>query len=180
MIAMDSHMLFCFTPAASPVPHFTLDAVHAGGHYAFHLDLIPKVDLAVNLPYMRDVYLPLTAAHDEVKALPGLTPAHLSPMQLGVMSPWMLAHRATEEAMDSIGMASSKYLAHWATLHQDGLAAHAAALGAQPAQRDLAHRHVLFNREVDPVWAQVDRLLGHDGSEELRLLLIGKDEAKAP
>ena len=40
-IQLDSHMLFAFTPPTSAVPHFTLDAVQAGDHYAFHLDLIP-------------------------------------------------------------------------------------------------------------------------------------------
>jgi hypothetical protein len=55
MIQLDSHMVFCFTGPDSLVPHFTVDAVHAGDHHAFHLDLIPRVDLGVNLSYMRQV-----------------------------------------------------------------------------------------------------------------------------
>ncbi len=60
---LDSHMLFAFTPAGSAVPHFTLDSVKAGEHFAFHLDLIPRVDLGANLAYMDEVYGPLSDTH---------------------------------------------------------------------------------------------------------------------
>ena len=173
MIQLDSHMVFCFTAAGSLVPHFTVDAVHAGDHYAFHLDLIPRVDLGVNLNYMREVYEPLTPAYKEASTIPGLSPAHLSPMQLAVMSPWMLAHRASPEAMDQVGLTCRRYLQHWQTLHASNLAGLAPAIGQKPAERDPAHRAILFSREVDPVWAQVERLLGRDASEDLRALLVG-------
>ena len=38
MIGLDSHMVFAFTAPDSAVPHFTLDSVLAGPHFAFHLD----------------------------------------------------------------------------------------------------------------------------------------------
>lgn len=174
MIQLDSHMLFCFTAASSLVPHFTVDAVHAGDHYAFHLDLIPRVDLGVNLDYMREVYQPLTATHKSAQAIPGLSPAHLSPTQLAVMSPWMLAHRADVGAMDAVGQVCSEYLGHWLRLQKTGLSSGAKVHGQTPSERDLVHRGVLFNREVDPVWQQVDRLLGSDSSEELRAMLLGR------
>jgi len=174
MIKLDSHMVFCFTAATSPVPHFTIDAVHAGDHYAFHLDLIPRVDLGVNLDYMREVYQPLTATHKAAQSIPGLSPAHLSPTQLAVMSPWMLAHRADEGAMDAVGQVCSDYLSHWLSLHKAGLSSGANVHGQSPSERDRIHRGVLFNREVDPVWLQVDRLLGREGSEDLRAMLLGQ------
>jgi len=174
MIKLDSHMVFCFTAATSAVPHFTVDAVHAGDHYAFHLDLIPRVDLGVNLDYMREVYQPLTATHKAAQSIPGLSPAHLSPTQLAVMSPWMLAHRADEGAMDAVGQVCSDYLSHWLSLHKAGLSSGANVHGQSPSERDRIHRGVLFNREVDPVWLQVDRLLGREGSEDLRAMLLGQ------
>ena len=51
-IGLDSHMLFAFTPSGGAIPHFTVDSVQAGDHMAFHLDLIPRLDLAIHLAYM--------------------------------------------------------------------------------------------------------------------------------
>jgi hypothetical protein len=174
MIQLDSHMVFCFTGPDSLVPHFTVDAVHAGDHHAFHLDLIPRVDLGVNLSYMRQVYEPLTPVQKAAQAIPGLSAAHLSPTQLAVMSPWMLAHRADAGAMDAVGQVCSDYLGHWLTLHKLGVNVSTGIHGQAPAERDQIHRSVLFDREVDPVWLQVDRLLGREASEELRSLLLGR------
>ena len=69
-IQLDSHMLFAFTPGDSAVPHFTLDSVKAGEHFAFHLDLIPRLDLGANLAYMDEVFGPLTAAHEASSHIP--------------------------------------------------------------------------------------------------------------
>lgn len=172
MIHLDSHMVFCFTGPESSVPHFTVDAVQPGDYFAFHLDMIPRVDLAVNLPYLKTVYQPLTEAFKTAKAIPGLSEAQLSPLQLAVMSPWMLAHRATAGAMDAVGSVVSQYLTHWLELYRQGIPIDPSS-GQDLAGRDRVHRSVLFNREVDPVWAQVERLLGHEQSEELRTLLSG-------
>ena len=169
MIRLDSHMLFCFTDPKSTVPHFTVDAVAAGDHYAFHLDLIPRVDLAVNLEYMHAYYTALSPLYKEARAIEGLSPAELSPLQYAVMSPWMLAHRATPAAMDMVGLTVSRYLEHWLGLFARDYKT--SLSGEQLAGRDLAHRGILFSREVDPVWGQVERLIGPEVCEELRLLL---------
>ena len=42
------------------------------------------------------------------------------------------------------------------------------ATAEQLADRDARHRAALFNPDVDPVWAQVDRLLGPDVSARIR------------
>ena len=72
-IQLDSHMLFAFTPGDSAVPHFTLDSVKAGEHFAFHLDLIPRLDLGSNLAYMDEVFAPLTDAFETGGAIDGLS-----------------------------------------------------------------------------------------------------------
>lgn len=101
-IGLDSHMIFAFTPPDSPLPHFTLDSVLAGPHFAFHLDLIPRVDLGANLAYINELFEPLTPIFNATKTIEGLTPAHLSPRQYALMSPWMLAYRANESAFSQI------------------------------------------------------------------------------
>ena len=112
-IQLDSHMLFAFTPGSSAVPHFTLDSVKAGDHHAFHLDLIPRLDLGSNLQYMNEVFGPLTQAHAAGSAIEGLSKAHLSPRQYAIMSPWMLANRASEDAFAAIEESVQAYQDHW-------------------------------------------------------------------
>lgn len=172
-IGLDSHMLFAFTPAESPVPHFTIDSVGAGEHCAFHLDLIPRVDLGVNLPYMDEVFTPLTDAFKAGRAIEGLSEAQLDPRQLAVMSPWMLAHRADMAAFSSIDPTVEAYLEHWLVLLQRGVSDSAleGIDSAALAQRDQRNKDIIFSPEVDKVWDQIGGLIGPDNSSELRALL---------
>ncbi len=166
-IGLDSHMLFAFTPSDSPVPHFTLDAVQAGDHYAFHLDLIPRVDLGANLAYMDACFTPLTAAFAKGQAAPGLSPAQLSPRQHAVMSPWMLAKRATQEAFLAIDELVESYLNHWLSLVEQGVpeAARQGISATTLADRDRRNKAIIFNRDVDKVWDQITPLVGEDAAE---------------
>ena len=173
---VDSHMVFAFTPKDSAIPHFTLDSVHAGPFLAFHLDLIPRVDLGANLAYMDAVYGGLvTDAQAEAKKVEGFTPAQLSSRQLAVMSPWMLANRATADAFTKIPVMS--YLEQWSRLVEQGLPAAATEglTGSDFARRDQQNRAVLFNKVVDPVWVQIETMIGADVGEELRTLLRRQD-----
>ena len=177
---LDSHMCFAFTPPTSPVPHFTVDSVLAGPHYAFHLDLIPRVDPGANLAYMDHCYVPLNEAHDRVAEIDGLTPAHLSRRQWQLMSAWMLAHRADEDGFRAVFPAVAAYRDHWLGLMVDGVPGDAVGgvTADHLAERDARHRSALFSPDVDPVWAQVDRLLGPDASADIRTSL--KTAARYP
>ncbi|GIH02411.1 hypothetical protein Rhe02_04780 [Rhizocola hellebori] len=165
---LDSHMIFAFTPEDSAVPHFTLDSVYGGAYYAFHLDLIPRAELASHLSYMDEAFAPLTPVFEETTALEGLSKAAIGPRQYAVMSPWMLVHRATEEAFGTIGEAVAAYQAHWSALVHKGLQVDDTDLAA----RDALVRGNIFSRDVDPVWAQVSRLLGDETTDMLRAELI--------
>lgn len=172
-IGLDSHMLFAFTPGESPVPHFTLDSVGAGGHWAFHLDLIPRVDLGANLAYMDEVFTPLTDACKAGRAIDGLSEAQLDPRQLAVMSPWMLAHRATEAAFSNIDTTVDAYLTHWFSLLEKGVSETAldAVDSARLAERDRRNREIIFDPAVDKVWNQIGGLIGAENGAALRALL---------
>ncbi|MEV6300008.1 hypothetical protein AB0M02_11460 [Actinoplanes sp. NPDC051861] len=165
-IGLDSHMIFAFTDPSSGVPHFTLDSVANGENYAFHLDLIPRIDLATSLPYLDEVYEPLTPIYTAAREREGLEPAHLTPRQYALMSPWMLVNRATATAFEGIGDAVDEYLTHWAGLVETGVKIEAAP------ERDRSHRELLFSPEIDPVWKQTVRLLGEEQSESVRLALV--------
>ena len=177
-IQLDSHMLFAFTPGTSAVPHFTLDSVKAGEHFAFHLDLIPRLDLGANLLYMDEVFGPLTAAHETGSAIEGLSKAHLSPRQYAIMSPWMLANRASEEAFTAIESAVVAYQQHWFSLLEKGVSA--AALNGVSAEelsvRNLRNKRIIFDPAVDPVWERITAMIGAEAVATQRALLIGEDE----
>ena len=161
-IQLDSHMLFAFMPSDNPVPHFTLDSVQAGPHHAFHLDLIPRLDLGSQLQYMDECFTPLTGARQQAEAIEGLSRAELSPRQYAIMSPWMLANRATPEAFAAIEVAVNAYLEHWFGLVQRGVSA-AAVEGIEREQliaRDRRNKAIIFNEDVDPVWQQIAPLVG--------------------
>ena len=172
-IGLDSHMIFAFTPDDSLVPHFTLDSVASQDYFAFHLDLMSKVDIATNLAYVDAVFGPLGDAYDEGSSIEGMEPAHLNRRQWALMSPWMLANRANEAAYVAAGPIIDAYCDHWFSLLASDIPAPADGHGdpTSVGVRDRLHRTSLFSPEVDPVWAQVERLLGGEVSEELRTTL---------
>lgn len=161
---LDSHMVFAFTKADSPIPHFTVDSVKTGDFFAFHLDLIPRADLGANLAYMNATLHPLTEAFEAGKAIEGLSPAKLTPRQIALMSPWMLAYRATESAFTAVTTPVNAYLEHWLKLMDKGISPEITETFEKGtfAKRDKANREALFSPEVDPVWIQVERLLGSE------------------
>lgn len=169
---LDSHMIFAFTPPESAVPHFTLDSVMNAPDFAFHLDLIPRVDLGANLDYLNTVYTPLSPIYEETAKIEGLKPARLGPIQYAIMSAWMLVYRATAEAFDAIQSPVNAYLEHWAGLVENGVTAHQS--GDALAERDRRNRAMIFNPQIDRVWAQVDRLLGVETSVMMREVLINQ------
>ena len=174
-IGLDSHMIFALTEAASPVPHFTLDSVQAGDHLAFHLDLVPKTDLAVNLPYIEWAFAPLNSVHEQSYSIEGLSRAHVTPTQHAVMSPWMLVHRAVPSAFAQIGPLVDQYLDHWLAVHGGGVpeAVTASLADADLAARDTANRALIFDPRVDPVWGQIAGLIGKEAGAAMRDLLKG-------
>ncbi len=179
-IGLDSHMLFAFTDHESLVPTFTLDSVFTnmppgadpnfpdgGEMYSFHLDLVPRCDLGINHAYSQRVYEPLTERRDAVLAAPGVFPAELTPMQRSIMSPWMLAQRVTRAAYESdVFAAVDIYLEHWHSLIVSGIDA-TGVEGAWGADRDAVNRSLIFNRDIDAVWAKIDGLLGPEISDAM-------------
>lgn len=177
-IQLDSHMLFAFTPGSSAVPHFTLDSVKAGEHFAFHLDLIPRLDLGANLPYIDEVFDPLTEAFEAGSAIEGLSKAHLSPRQHAIMSPWMLANRANASAFTAIDETVRAYQQHWFELLAKGVSEQAlgGATAQQLASRNLANKRIIFDPRVDAVWDRITGMIGEEAVAKQRALLIGEDE----
>ena len=176
-IKLDSHMIFAFTKNDSAIPHFTLDSVNNDTTYAFHLDLIPRVDLGANLEYIDAVYGDLSEAFEKASNIEGLTKAHLNPRQLAIMSPWMLVNRAEEEAFRKIADSVNFYLEHWFSLLENGIGEDIQnQFSAEYLRtRDRKNREIVFNADVDKVWAQVDRLVGAEMSAKMREILKSQE-----
>ena len=124
-MGMDAHMVFAFTDKNSPVPHFTLDAVRHPGkdtQHAFHLDLIPRLDLGSDIEYLDESYGPLTKVREEfVKANEkGLFEAALTLRQYAVMSPWMLANQASDATFKALTPVADAFISQWLALLKKG------------------------------------------------------------
>lgn len=174
-MGLDSHMVFAFTAADSAVPHYTLDTVAAPGTHAFHLDLVPRVDLGAHLEYVRYCYDLLTETTLDVAQWDGLSPAALTPLQYAMASPWTLVSRATPETFARFAEPAGEYLDHWFALVEDGLPEHVIE-AIDPTwlpERDRRLRAALFDPAVDPAWAQMDHLVGAAASAAVRALLRG-------
>ncbi|WNC72205.1 hypothetical protein RGQ13_19095 [Thalassotalea psychrophila] len=169
---LDSHMLYGFTPKTSAIPHFTLDSVKAGEHFAFHLDMTPRVDLAQHIGYMNEVFHPLTEKFDAAEAIEGITKAHISPRQRAIMSPWMLVHRADEAGFAQLTPHLDGYLNHWYDLHTNGVTSPISE--EELVARDKANRAAIFDPEIDPVWNRIQGLIGEDAVSQLRSMLKGE------
>lgn len=174
---LDSHMIFAFTPPESAVPHFTLDSVMNGLNFAFHADLVPRVDLGIHLDYINTVFRPLDATFEAASQIKGLTPAHLTRTQYVSMSPWTLVYRANADAFAAIQAPVKRYLEHWCGLVERGLPADISNQFSpeQLAERDRQNRALIFNPEIDRVWAHVERLLGAEMGARMREILKRQD-----
>jgi hypothetical protein len=173
-IGLDSHMIFAFTDEASPIPHWTFDSVVAFGNHAFHLDLIPRVDLGANLTYMDGVFGRVNDAFEKGLQQEGLSEAAIGPRQRAVMSPWMLAYRVDEELYPTIDVHVQAYLDAWFEMVENGVGddVEASVDAARVAERDRENRAMIFSRAVDAVWDQITPLMGMEQSEKLRLDLV--------
>lgn len=158
--SIDSHSVAVFTAPESPVPHFVLDSVQVGAKVSFRLDLLPKRDLAVSLPYLDRCFAPLSDLCHELEVDPRFTRAAVPIRQRALCSPWMVLYSLDPQHIDAALGYVQRYFAHWASL----LRSDAPELHASPeiAVRDAHHRKLVFSREVDPSWGTLDQALGKD------------------
>jgi hypothetical protein len=170
-------MIVGFGAQDSGIPHFTLDSVNANGSLAFHLDMIPRAELAVHVPYMDHVYTGLNDTYTETSKWPGLSKANVGPRQYAMMSPWMLVNRADEQAFRDFSAPGSgpvsKYVAHWLELIKAGIPDDVSSTldTDELKERDERLRYNLFSPEVDPVWRDVGKIVGEETAEKMRLQL---------
>ncbi len=154
---VDGQSVFVLTEPSSPVPHLVLDSTHTGPRVSFHLDLLPKRDLAVSLAYLDRCYVPLSEVRGDLDADARFSAAQLSRRLRSLLSPWNVAHTVDVADLSAAQCYVDRYVTHWASL----LRSDAPEFEAAPdiAWRDVQHRQLLFRRGVDPFWDTLDRML---------------------
>ena len=155
---LDSHSVVVFTRPESAVPHFGLNSVRIGSRVHFHLDLLPKRDLAVAPAYLERCYGPLTDALCELERDARFEPARPSHRQRALLSPWHVSCTLDPSDLGAAEVYVDRYVSHWAGL----LRSDAPELDSAPelALRDASYRKLLYSREVDPSWGLLDRVIG--------------------
>jgi len=172
---METHMIFCFGAANTGIPHFTIDSIDMGEGMAFHLDMSPRVELGTHVEYMKRVYFPLTETFAKYTDLEGLMPARLSPEQYALMSPWMLAKRATRDAFTRIkNEAVPRYRDQFLKLCKEGVSPDLTA-DTDLVSHDKLYRAGLFSAEIDPVWPRVNHMAGERDGERLRRIMVSHE-----
>jgi hypothetical protein len=185
---IDSHMMFAFTKADSAIPHYTVDSVHMPhmGFNAYHCEIMPRVDLAANLAYVDHVYEPLSETNTKLYSTEGLEKSkELSLRQWALMSPWMLAGRASPEQFNGIISESVEaFRAQWMKVAKAGIPDEVleGVDRSGIAERDRRNRWAAFHRDVDPVYNQLLPLMGkEEGDRQIEVLrcqdgIVEKDD----
>ena len=89
----------------------------------------------------------------------------------------MLANRSTEEAFDQLGPIVKSYLHHFGKILRQGLGQPTMddIKGLNMAKRDQANRDILFSKEIDPVWNQIEGFIGAETGSAMRKVLRNLD-----
>ncbi len=172
---LDLHLFYAFAPPSSLIPHLAIEwGSRSGDELTLLVDLLPRVDVAVNTDYLREAYALLTTTVGEIQGLPGVRPEPVPPARAAGFSPWALGVRGPLSFAGAFSQAADDYLDRWFSLSSGGIDARVDPVANDPArlvQRDKFHRNALFDPDADPRWARVTRRLGPDRAAVLRAAL---------
>jgi hypothetical protein len=169
-ISVDSSMLHAFTASDCGAPHLVSDLAGLPHGVNFHVDLVPRVDLAAHPVYLDTVYPPLTDARAAAYAVDGVRRVDVPLRLLAFSSPWLVGVTVRPEQVEQVAGTYDTYLDRFAAL----LAEPPTVGDVDLAARDRVTRRAQFDSASDPVWdflagivgrPSVDRLLAvlHDG-----------------
>jgi hypothetical protein len=168
---LTSWMLHAFAPSDEPVPHLGMDVVSHRDGCAVFADLLPRVDLAVQLDHAELAYGALTPLLAAAAELHELRPESLPPRQVAVLSPWRLSLAGSADALEQAGELAVAYVGHWAGLAADGVPPVDGVSQDALVRRDRVHRAAVVDPDLDPVWRMAERLIGAASVTTIRELL---------
>jgi hypothetical protein len=163
---VDSVMLHAFAPSGSSTPHLLSDlAGLADGHWHFHVDLLPRVDLVQDTSYLDEVFPPLTPSRDQAYGLPG---AALIPIPLrlrALASAWLVGVIGAPHDAEAFTQVHSAYVDRFIDLLDNP--PEVALAPERLRERDAVHRAALFDAATDIVWDVLTELIGADAVGEI-------------
>lgn len=171
-----------FSRTSSLIPHLALEwsgSDDAPSEITVLVDLLPRIDLAVNLDYVDEVYGPLTAARDSLLEAADFAVEAVPPRRAIALSPWRISGTFPAEQLTEVAPVVERYTERWLSINSGGVGASVDPLARDQArliQHDRFHRNALFDPDSDPFWERVDRALGLDGAAALRLTLRSQRE----
>lgn len=178
-------LLYAFSPSNNLAPHLGLEwsrVADVDGDGSTQLwilvDLLPRLDLAVNPGYIDEVYEPLTPILADAWTIPGAELVRI-PARRGVgFSPWRFSAAAPESESAALDTIVDRYVDHWMAIVSGGVGASVDPLASDPArlvQHDRYHREGIFDEMSTPHWMRVNRLLGQNDAAELRQALRSQE-----
>lgn len=163
---VDTHLLFLFGRADTPVPHFHGQVVQFGPDACvYNADVIPRLDPVEHPGWYREVYGPITRAYwrvaTDAKNVCAMAPAN--PAIAAYLSPWSIAAgRPTNRAeIERVWPSVEAYLDHCLALSRS--LAYAGPPPAALRERDRRHLEIFHGDELDPrAWKGVYRVIGEE------------------
>ncbi len=173
---VDTNLFWLFAKSDSALPHYHAQAVQMPGDlFVYNFDLMPRVDLAVNEPYWKQVFAPLDEAHSKFVRDPAKAATRLPmPPSTGIyMSPWgIAAMRAPQSELEAAIPLWTQYLDRCLDLAHVKLDTDADAASLVRRDRALVAAHT--NEDIDPRgWAGVTRAVGAAATQRIKELMRG-------
>ncbi len=176
------HWFYAFARPTALVPHLAVEwseisepeSSDDGPRVGLLLDLLPRLDLAVNVAYVDEVYVPITPLLETAWDLDGVRPARIRPRRAICFSPWMLSLTAPVDAVEALHVIVERCVEHWVAVITGGVGAPVDPVANDPTklvQHDKYHRNALFDEHADARWDRIYRLLGPNDAAELRMTL---------
>ena len=180
---MWARQFYVFARTVALMPHLAIEWTGSGvdtdDRVGVLVDLLPRIDLAVNLDYVDEVYGPLTDTFDEARRIDGAEISSVSPRRAIAMSPWRLSVSVPVDQVVALAPLVDRYVTRWLDVNSGGVGSPVDPLASDQSrlvQHDRFHRNSLFDPASDSDWGRIDRVLGPDTAAELRLTLRSQRE----
>jgi len=176
---LDAAMLMGFGHPDTALPHLVLDVAQVGRDYAVFVDLVPRVDLPVHVPYILAIYSPLTEVLEGLRKHPKLKASAVPSTLMPFVSPWMAGFRCSEATLPQLFELVAPFVSTWLELRDTELPP-VRTTPAELSGRDLLHRAGLFSSSADPVWDVLGTVVGPVSAGRVLSLLHGHGVPPSP
>ena len=171
------HSLYAFSLPSTLAPHLALEWGHIegpegeDGRLSVFVDLLPRLDLAVNQDYIDELYEPLTPVLVEAWDIKGARSDRHLPRRIVAFSPWRFSASAPASEVDALLEVVDRYTDHWLATLSGGVGASVDPLASDPSrlvQRDKYHREAMFDEKAMAHWSKFYQALSFNDAAELR------------